>query len=104
MTILDRAHFEHMTGGDRALQTEVIGLFRGQAESWRAALAPGADWRDAAHTLKGSARGIGLASLAAACEAAEAAPDGEAAAALARVRAELERALEELDQFVADAR
>ncbi len=104
MTVLDRAHFEHMTGGDRGLQTEVIGLFRAQADGWRARLSEGADWRSAAHTLKGSARGIGLARLAAACEAAETAPDGETPAALASVRTELDHALAALDQFAADAR
>jgi HPt (histidine-containing phosphotransfer) domain-containing protein len=104
MTVLDRAHFEHMTGGDRALQAEVIGLFRAQADGWRTRLNETADWRGAAHTLKGSARGIGLAPLAAACEAAEGASDVDAPATLERVRAELERALSALDQFVADAR
>ena len=104
MTVLDRAHFEHMTGGDCALQAEVIGLFRAQADGWRTKLNETADWRGAAHTLKGSARGIGLAPLAAACEAAEAASEADAPAALERVRAELEQALSALDQFVADAR
>lgn len=100
MSVLDRAHFEHMTGGDRALQAEVIGLFVQQAERWKTTLtADEPDWRSAAHTLKGSARGIGLFDLANACEAAEAAPDAEAAAALARVRDELGEALKALDQF-----
>lgn len=103
MLVLDRAHFDHMTGGDRALQAEVIGLFVGQAEGWKAALAAESDWRGAAHTLKGSARGIGLAALAAACEAAETAPETEAGAALERVRAALDEALTALDQFVTDA-
>ena len=99
MLVLDRAHFQHMTGGDAALQLEVLGLFRDQAAGWEAALAAGADWRAAAHTLKGSARGIGLSRLAAACEAAE--HQGEPA--LAQVRAALREALTALDQFAADA-
>lgn len=103
MLVLDRAHFDHMTGADRALQAEVAGLFRAQADAWRAACAGGERWREAVHTLKGSARGIGLAALAAACEAAEQAHEAARDAALARVRAALEEALSALDQFAADA-
>lgn len=90
--LIDRAHFDHMTGGDVALQAEIVALFRAQAETWSGALHPHVSaWRDAAHTLKGSARGIGLWALAEACEAAEVAPDE--AVALARVRAALSEAL-----------
>jgi HPt (histidine-containing phosphotransfer) domain-containing protein len=100
MLVLDRAHFDHMTGADRALQIEVLGLFRIQVEGWGAAMAS-ADWREAVHTLKGSARGIGLNALAAACEAAETAEDSEAA--LAEVRMALGQALAALEQFAAEA-
>ncbi len=99
MFVLDRAHFQHMTGGDTALQREVADLFRGQVAGWAQALAAGRDWRGAAHTLKGSARGIGLLRLAAACEQAEAEGEG----ALEGVRAALAEALAALDQFAADA-
>lgn len=100
LDVLDRAHFDHMTGADRALQLEVLGLFRMQVAGWDAALA-GGDWRTAAHTLKGSARGIGLHALAQACEAAERAEDP--VEALAHVRGALGQALAALDQFAADA-
>ena len=73
--ILDTDHFRHMTGDDRALQQEIILLFRGQAQLWRRLIIPDAPvhtWRDAVHSLKGSARGLGLWRLAEACEAAEA--------------------------------
>lgn len=103
MLVLDRAHFDHMTGADRALQVEVLGLFRMQVEAWVAALGQGAGWRDAVHTMKGSARGIGLNRLAAACEVAEAAPDAQSAEVLARVRAALDEALAALEQFAAEA-
>jgi HPt (histidine-containing phosphotransfer) domain-containing protein len=101
MLVLDRAHFDHMTGADRALQIEVLGLFRTQVEGWTAAMATGEGWRDAVHTLKGSARGIGLNALAAACEAAETSEDSEAG--LAGVRAALHEALAALEQFAAEA-
>ncbi|MET0181758.1 MAG: Hpt domain-containing protein [Caulobacterales bacterium] len=72
--IYDADHFRHMTGDDIALQAEIIELFRGQALLWRQLIIPDAPvrtWRDAVHTLKGSARGLGLWQLAEACEAAE---------------------------------
>ncbi|MGE0741521.1 MAG: Hpt domain-containing protein [Hyphomonadaceae bacterium] len=103
MTVLDRAHFDHMTGADRALQIEILGLFRAQVAGWTAAFTGAPGWRDAVHTLKGSARGIGLAQLAEACEAAERMADAESAAALAQVRSALDAALAALDQFAADA-
>lgn len=103
--VLDRAHFDHMTGGDRALQLEIIDLLRAQApqldEEFSSA---SAGWRAGAHTLKGSARGIGLATLALACEAAEAAPSSSSAEALEHLRAELAEALAALEQFAAEAR
>lgn len=102
MIVLDRAHFDHMTGADRALQLEVLGLFRGQVEVWRAAFSA-TQWRDAVHTMKGSARGIGLHALAAACEAAEQAGEAARADALDSVRAALLEALSALEQFAAEA-
>jgi hypothetical protein len=103
MTVLDRAHFDHMTGADRALQLEVLSLFRGQVEGWTTAFDAGPGWREAVHTLKGSARGIGLGALAAACEAAERAADAESAGAILHVRAALAEALGALEQFAAEA-
>lgn len=101
MLVLDRVHFDHMTGADRALQVEVLGLFRMQVEGWSAAMASASGWREAVHTLKGSARGIGLNALAAACEAAETAEESEAA--LASVRLALNDALSAMEQFAAEA-
>jgi HPt (histidine-containing phosphotransfer) domain-containing protein len=102
MTVLDRAHFEHMTGDDPALQAEIVQLFQSQVNDWTSGLAADG-WRDAVHKLKGSARGIGLDVLAAACEAAERAAPGDTAAALAQVRAALDEALIALTPFAADA-
>ena len=101
--MFDRAHFDHMTGGDLALQAEVLALFRQQVTGWRAQFEAGREWRDAVHTMKGSARGIGLIALAEACEAAEAAPEAAQPEALANVLAALEAALEALERFAADA-
>lgn len=95
----DRTHFAHMTGDDHPLQLEILALFRGQVAAWEALLrpdAPGASWRDAAHTLKGSARGIGLWALAEACETAEAASEADVPAALTALNAALVDALKAL--------
>lgn len=103
--LLDLVHFRHMTGDDADLQAEIANLFRAQAEIWARLLnvdAPIQTWTDAAHTLKGSARGIGLWSLADACEAAEAVGKAErydraaATAALGAVRKALVQALRAL--------
>jgi len=103
---LDVEHFRSMTGDDRALQAELVEMFSAQAVLWRRLLVPDAPvhtWRDAAHTLKGSARGLGLWRLADACAEAEAAARSgcregpRVAQALKRVQAALDDALESLD-------
>lgn len=74
LPVLDLAHLSAMTGGDRELSLEVIGIFREQAELWSRLLDPmnpAETWSDAAHTLKGASLGIGALKLAAACERAE---------------------------------
>lgn len=101
LPVLDEAHFAMMTAGDAVLQSEVAELFRSQAPEWRAALdAPGnTAWFEALHKLKGSARGIGFAELAAFCEAAERTSLAEAPSASARVLAALENALHALAPY-----
>lgn len=103
MLVLDRAHFDMMTGADRPLQLEVLDLFRMQVDGWMSAFDAGDGWRDAVHTLKGSARGIGLHALAGVCEAAEYAPEAEKETALALVRGALAEALSAMEQFAAEA-
>ena len=98
---VDFGHLETYAGGDMALVEEVLGLFREQAALWVRLLDPAAAaeaWRDAAHTLKGSARGIGAFTLADACEAAElAGPDvGERTVLVNRVKDALDIALADI--------
>ena len=98
---VDFAHLQVYAGGDLALMEEVLGLFREQAAIWVRLLDPAAEaeaWRDGAHTLKGSGRGIGAFALADACEAAElSGPDlGERTVRLDRVKDELDRALADI--------
>ena len=73
---VDFAYLETYCAGDLNLVDEVLGLFREQAAIWSPLMAPNAPsegWRDAVHTLKGAARGVGAVRLGQACEAAEAA-------------------------------
>jgi HPt (histidine-containing phosphotransfer) domain-containing protein len=72
--IVDQAHLNRMTGGDAELAREVLGLFREQCDLWMRLLEPTTDtldWGNAAHTIKGSARGIGAWALGEACGGAE---------------------------------
>jgi len=72
--LLDLDHLARYTGGDPALEAELFDLFTRQAESCLARLAEAdgeRDWKDAAHTLKGAARGIGAMALGEACADAE---------------------------------
>jgi HPt (histidine-containing phosphotransfer) domain-containing protein len=67
-------HLDAYTAGDAALTEEVLALFEEQASLWMRLLTPEApadSWRDAAHTLKGGALGIGADALARACSEAE---------------------------------
>ncbi len=103
---VDFRHLERYAAGDEALVEEVLGLFREQAALWLPLLDPAAEagaWRDAAHSLKGSALGVGAFQVAQACEAAEAAfeaPLGVKTARLLGVRDALDRALADIAAYV----
>jgi hypothetical protein len=91
---IDFTVLETTTGGDDAISEEVLGLFVEQAALWSGMLTPGDPaWKDAAHTLRGAAAGIGAGGLAEACRDAEAGDPALASPALARVRNELDAAL-----------
>jgi HPt (histidine-containing phosphotransfer) domain-containing protein len=69
---IDVQHLKRMTLGDAALEREVLAMFAGQAARLIEALAARPDDSAAlAHTLKGSARGIGAFQVADAAEALE---------------------------------
>ena len=69
-TSIDQVHLERMTLGDRSLEREVLEIFARQTAMTleRTAGAGPARTAAAAHTLKGSARGIGAWRVAAAAE------------------------------------
>ena len=97
---VDFAVLENMTGGDDAINEEVLGLFVQQAAVWSALLDPKIDgWRDGVHTIRGAAAGIGARTLAAICAEAERADQKLAAPALERVRNALEAALADVAAY-----
>jgi HPt (histidine-containing phosphotransfer) domain-containing protein len=65
--LLDRAYLSRFTLGNADLEREVLGLFAGQAPAYldrMKAAATQHDWREAAHTLKGSAAAVGAVQVA----------------------------------------
>ncbi len=100
---VDFVYLEGYAAGDQALVNEVLSLFREQVGMWIRLLDPEAEgeaWRDAAHTLKGSALGVGAFALAGACETAEAAADlGRRTVALEGVRDALDAALADISAY-----
>jgi HPt (histidine-containing phosphotransfer) domain-containing protein len=102
---MDFHHLQSYAAGDEALIDEVLDLFRQQAALWLPRFDPaGPDpaWRDAAHSLKGSALGVGAFALAKACEAAEGAlhqPPGVKAALLDRLGEALDLALADIAAY-----
>ena len=99
---IDLQHLARMTLGERSLEREVLGLFARQADMLLPRIRAGAPAVAAAfaHTLRGSALGIGAWRLARAAEAVEQAKDGELAAAvdalgaaIAEIKVEIARLL-----------
>jgi HPt (histidine-containing phosphotransfer) domain-containing protein len=74
---VDLAHLDRYTGGDRALNEEVLRLFDSQCDDMlsdlesAATAGDGRGWHMAAHTLKGASRGVGALTLAQAAADAE---------------------------------
>jgi HPt (histidine-containing phosphotransfer) domain-containing protein len=81
---IDLTHLARMTLGERSLEREVLALFDRQAELLLPRIRHGAPAVVAAsaHTLKGSARGIGAWRVALAAEAVELAKDADLAVAV----------------------
>jgi HPt (histidine-containing phosphotransfer) domain-containing protein len=87
---IDFSHLEHYVGNDKAIIREVLALFSDQARTVLPTLDPSGSveqWRHAAHSLKGSALGIGALALAEACGEAEQGKEADVAdKILARAR------------------
>jgi HPt (histidine-containing phosphotransfer) domain-containing protein len=94
---VDFDYLESFAAGDMQVVTEVLGLFREQAEIWQARLDdPGEGWRDLVHTMKGAARGIGATELGDLCDRAE---RGDASTA-PEVRAALAEAIADIEGYL----
>ncbi|GAA0869130.1 Hpt domain-containing protein [Brevundimonas basaltis] len=97
---VDFTVLERMTAGDDAVGEEVLGLFVQQATMWSPMLDVREDgWRDAVHTLRGAAAGIGAGALAGACAAAETAEKADAPPLLDRARDALDTALADVAAY-----
>src|SRR5260370_24338281 len=85
---IDLEHLARMTLGERSLEAEVLTLFERQAAVLLARMRVSAPAAAAAlaHTLKGSARGIGALRVAAAADAVEVSAPGAPAGGLAGPR------------------
>jgi len=86
---VDLVHLSKYTLGNRSLENELLGLFRNQADIYLARLDGAGDdkeWRDAAHSLKGSARGLGAWTLGELAEEAEKTPLSARDDVMARIR------------------
>lgn len=95
---IDRGHLARMTFGDRSLEREVLELFDRQAAMLVERMRGGepATVASLAHTLKGSAAGIGASHVARTADAAE--------IAAGRTAAECSLAIDRLAQAVDEAR
>ena len=71
-SVVDFKYLEDFAAGDMRVVTEVLALFRDQAQAWAEKLAASdAGWQDTVHTIKGSARGVGAFALGEAAQRAE---------------------------------
>jgi hypothetical protein len=102
---IDLAHLGRMTLGEKSLEAEVLALFDRQAGMLFARMenAQPAAAAAFAHTIKGSARGIGAWRVAAAAEAVERAAGGSAdlAATIAGLAVAIDEAREEIEDLLA---
>lgn len=92
--VIDRVQLARMTFGDRNLERELLELFDRQAAMLIARMRAGgaAAIKPLAHTLKGSASGIGAGDVARAAEAAERAGAAECSAAVDRLASAVDEA------------
>jgi len=89
-------YLEDFARGDETMIDEVLALFREQAAMWSGMLDPASDgWRDAVHTIKGAARGVGAFELGDVCAKAEEA----GTTALDAVRDALDAALADIAAY-----
>ena len=100
---IDRVHLARYTLGNLALEIEILDLFAMQAPETLAQLSSARTekaWRDAAHTLKGSARAVGATKVGECAERAEALKAGASEIARRGAIEALRGALDEAKQYI----
>jgi HPt (histidine-containing phosphotransfer) domain-containing protein len=100
---VDLVHLSRYTLGERELEREVLELFCSQSFLYTERLREAKsdkDWKDAAHSLKGSARAIGAWRAGEAAERAEALSGDELAAFRAARLREIEAAVREAEDYI----
>jgi len=100
--IIDLQHLARMTLGEQSLEREILGLFARQTELLLPRIRSGAPAvaAAAAHTLKGSAVGVGAWRVAHAAEAVEQAKDGELALAITALAAAIDEITAEVARLL----
>ncbi len=95
--VVDFKYLEDFAAGDMRVVTEVLTMFREQAQAWFDALAEStAGWAETMHSIKGSSRGVGAFALGEAADQAERL--GPSLVGL--MRAELTAAIAEIDGYL----
>jgi HPt (histidine-containing phosphotransfer) domain-containing protein len=97
--VIDLEHLARYTGGDVALNAEILRLFETQTSELVASLRTILDardeksWKEVTHTIKGAARGVGafaMADAAAQCELLGIVDPGITQMAIAKLKSETE--------------
>ena len=110
MATVDLEHLAKYTGGEKALNDEILRLFDNQITSMVAelnGLIAGENakrWREIAHTIKGAARGVGafeMGEAAAKAEPVNPADSGQAQAALQKLEQEAQTVRVFIQQYLA---
>jgi len=89
---IDLEHLARYTGGEKALNSEILRLFDSQVTDMvgqlngMLAVRDAKRWREIAHTIKGAARGVGAFGMGDAAAAAEPVDPANAEKALAAIR------------------
>ena len=100
---VDLVHLARYTLGNRALEREVLELFRTQSQLYLDRLKDAESeqaWHDAAHTIVGSARGIGAWSVAKTAETAEELDSDAIRVSRDKVVESLESQIDEANGFI----
>jgi HPt (histidine-containing phosphotransfer) domain-containing protein len=101
---VDLVHLSRYSLGDRELEREILQLFQNQVPLYLDRLRAAStvrEWREAAHSVKGSAKGVGAWGLAKQAERAEQVADPSVAGAGTALIA-LERAWEEANSYLGE--